>query len=146
MRTSAAAVVALVLAWDTAGLRFERDYEDALRRIYCFDPANRCASEEPAWEELAVVDGYQVEPLHEGPDSARFQVIHDEIARVWPGGMEASAGSPPLTITLRRLDGGWRIVAIEPPLTPRLSRRALLRRYSGVAPDSAVLARWLRER
>jgi hypothetical protein len=145
-RTSPAAVVALVLAWDTADLRYAPGYEEALQSLYCFEPAAGCRSEEPGWGELTVVDGYLVERVFESADSAQLVLIHDVLGTVWPGGFEATAGSPAVTVTLRRLDGGWRIIAFDPPLAPHLSRTALLRRYAGVVPDSQVLARWLRER
>lgn len=146
MLGSAAEVVALVLAWDTADLRFAAGYEEALQAAWCLEAAGACRGDEAGGEELLVVDGYQVEPVFSGADSAQFAVTHDVLGTVWQGGMGDADGVPPVTLTLRRLERGWRIVAAQPPLAPHLSRTALLRRFAGVAPDSLMLARWLRER
>lgn len=146
MLGSAADVVALLLAWDTADLRFAAGYEEALQAAWCLEAAGACRGDEAGGEELLVVDGYQVEPVFSSADSAQFAVTHDVLGTVWQGGMGDAEGVPPVTLTLRRLERGWRIVAAQPPLAPHLSRTALLRRFAGVAPDSLMLARWLRER
>jgi hypothetical protein len=137
------AVVALLLAWDTADLRFARGHEDALRALYCMGAVRPCAPDEQSWDHLVVVNGYQYEPLYTAPDSAAYSVVHDPIGVVWLGGMEYTEGGEPVTITLHRLDGQWRITTVEPALRPHLSPTALLRQYAGVDPDSVVLARWL---
>lgn len=146
MQGSAADLVALLLVWDTADLRFAAGYEEALQAAWCLEAAGACGGDEADGDELLVVDGYQVEPVFGSADSAQLMVTHDVVGTVWQGGMGDAEGAPPVTLTLRRLERGWRIVAAQPPLARHLSRSALLRRFAGVAPDSLMLARWLRER
>jgi hypothetical protein len=43
-------VARLLLQWDTAGLRFEGRYADALAELYCYQPEQQCRSDEPAWD------------------------------------------------------------------------------------------------
>lgn len=139
-------VVRLLFEWDTAGLRFEGPYADALSRLYCFEPEQNCRSDEPAWEFALIVDGYQLDPVLEGEDSAQYVVTFDEIGAAWPDSLADPLGTPPDTLSLKRMDGRWRIVAFSPELPPHLSPNGLLHRYRGLTPDSVVIARWLRDR
>jgi hypothetical protein len=139
-------VVRLLLQWDTAGLRLEGLYADALMQLYCYLPEQQCRSDEPAWDFVLVVDGYLLDPVLEATDSAQYVVTFDEVGIVWPDGLEEPAGAALDTLSLKRMDGRWRVVGVTSQMPPHLSRHAVLRTYRGVQPDSAVIARWLEER
>lgn len=139
-------VARLLLQWDTAGLRFEGPYADALMALYCYQPEQQCRSDEPAWDFVLVVDGYTLDPVLETPDSAQYVITFDEVGAVWPDRTSEPIGSPPETLSLKRMDGRWRVVGLESQMPPHLSRSALLRTYRGVQPDSSVIANWLEER
>lgn len=145
MQAGARASLDLLLQWDTAGLRHEPAEDAALAELYCFLPAEGCLSEEPGWDHVVAVRGYQVEPLYETPDSAAYSVVFDEIGVVWPDGVEEPQGLEPPVVRFARVAGAWRLVG-APPQPPHLSAAAIARRYRGVQPDSGVIVRWLRER
>ena len=140
------AVVDLLLGWDSAGLRSDARYDGAFGVLTCVDPARRCERDEPGFDHVVVVNGYRTEQTLASEDSAQFSVLFDEAGIVWQDGMEDPVGSPPLLLTVRRIDGYWRIVGSSASFAPRLSPDALLRQYSGLHPDSAVLAQWLAAR
>jgi hypothetical protein len=73
-------------------------------------------------------------------------ITFDEVGAVWPDRTQEPLGSPPEVLSLKRIDGRWRVVGVESQMPPHLSRDALLRTYRGVLPDSTVIARWLDER
>ena len=139
-------VVRLLLQWDTAGLRFDGPYADALAGLYCFQPEQGCVSDEPAWDFAVVVDGYTLDPVVVSADSAQYVATFDEVGAVWPDRLADPIGTPPETLSLRRMDGLWRIVGLGSQMPPHLSRNGVLRTYRGVEPDSAVVARWLEDR
>lgn len=138
-------VVRLMLQWDTAGLRFEDPYEDLLTRLYCYIPEQNCRSDEPAWDFAVVVTGFTLDPVLETGDSAQFVATFDELGAVWPDHTQGPLGMPPETLSLKRMDGLWRVVGLGSQMPPHLSPNGLLHKYRGVQPDSAVLARWLED-
>lgn len=146
MQTGPRAVIDLLLAWDTAGLRREPAFAAALAQLWCFQRDAGCAGQETGWDFVIAVRGYQVEQEHTGADSARFVVVFDEIGVIWPDGMEAPEPAQPQGISLRLVDGLWRVVGRESELAPHLSVDAIARQYRGVHPDSAVIVRWLHAR
>lgn len=146
MQTGPRAVVDLLFAWDTAGLRREPAFAAALGQLWCFQPDAGCAGQETGWDFVIAVRGFQVEAEHTGGDSARFVVVFDEIGVIWPDGMEEPEPAPPQAISLRLIDGLWRVVGRESELAPHLSVDAIARYYRGVHPDSSVIVRWLHAR
>lgn len=146
MQTGPREVVDLLLAWDTAGLRSDPAHAAALAQLWCFQPDADCAGEETGWDFVIAVRGFQVEPEHADADSARFAVVFDQIGVIWPDGMEEPEPARPQAITLRRIDGLWRVVGRASELPPHLAPDAIARQYRGVHPDSAVIVRWLNAR
>jgi len=143
MRAGPSQVVSLLLQWDTAGVRFTVDHAAALKRVNCYNPPGECFNEEPGWDIAAAVSGYAVERLYEGRDSAAFAITFDQIGVLSHDLMERDRSSVSNVIRLKQSDGQWKIVGVESPMMPHLSRRVALERYAGRAADSAALAEWL---
>ena len=139
-------VVRLLLQWDTTGLRYEAPWADALAQLYCFIPEEQCRSDEPVYEFAVIVEGYTLDPVFLGEDSAQFVVIFDEVGALWPDRTADPLGTAPETLSLKRMAGRWRLVGPDAPMPEHLSRNGVLRRFRGVQPDSVVIERWLRER
>lgn len=138
-----AAVVNLLLEWDTAGLRFDSRYGGALRRMYCYIPDQDCLSPEPGWDMLIAVRGYKIQTIYEGADSAAYAVQFDAIGTLSGESMEAASGTQLDTLWLRRFNGAWRIVGVESQMPPHLSPTAAYRVHARLVSDTAQLAAWL---
>lgn len=138
-----AAVVNLVLEWDTAGLRFDERHAEALGRVNCYILEEDCLSTEPGWDMITAVRGYEVQAIHEDADSAVYAIRFDEIGTLSGETMKATSGTQPDTLWLKRINGMWRIVSVESQMGPHLSPTAAFRMQAGLVSDTAKLAAWL---
>jgi hypothetical protein len=133
-------VVRLLLAWDTAGSRFEPEHSEALDRIYCYIPEENCMSEEPGWDVADVVRGYSIRSFLATPDSAVVEVSFDRLGYISLDGFVKDTVTQVHTLWLKSLNGDWRIVNVESQMGPHLSRSVAYRKWAGAVSDSAALA------
>ncbi|GIW40254.1 MAG: hypothetical protein KatS3mg076_0831 [Candidatus Binatia bacterium] len=73
---------------------------------------------EPAWDEIVVVSGYEVQPARSTDAEATVPVRYSVLARVGGRGVVEKAEEETLELRLLRLEGEWRIVG--PPHPPHL--------------------------
>jgi len=97
-------------------------------------PEEQCRSDEPVYEFAVIVEGYTLDPVFLGEDSAQFVVIFDEVGALWPDRMADPLGTAPETLSLKRMAGRWRLVGPDAPMPEHLSRNGVLRRFRACSP------------
>jgi hypothetical protein len=137
------AVIQLFMIWDLAGKRGshgqDKGYDQAYASVVCWIPKEQCQTDEPAYDAAAIIDGYTINDASLHGDSAVVEVVGSRIAEFDGTEIRQNKSSIRWIVTLRRLDGRWRIVSPESQRIPWVSIEAALQRYARTRSDTVAL-------